>query len=202
MFSQELKLCLFYQEDLEPGSPGGSDRGSVSTTFSNKPDMAVEQQILTRVAFVCNPPANKIPENPLVSMGNHIHIFKTNPGTSLAHCNLCPAHLFFINAITTMLVTLGSHHVRTTSWILFIPACTLLGLGHYEKVSTRGANPSQPASQPKSPRISPARKPPTHFHKQGAYKGSRICQRFLTCLQPHKIQIHTKPMLICIATSL
>ena len=52
----------------EPGSPAGSDRGSVSTTFSTKPDMAVEQQILSRVAFVCNPPAHKLPANPLVNL--------------------------------------------------------------------------------------------------------------------------------------
>ena len=50
----------------EPGSPAGSDRGSVYSTLSTKPDMAVEQQILSRVAFVCNPPVHKLPANPLV----------------------------------------------------------------------------------------------------------------------------------------
>ena len=63
--------CL--QEDLtddgmERGSPNASERGSASTALSasHKPDIAVEQQILARVAFVCNPPPSKVSQDPLV----------------------------------------------------------------------------------------------------------------------------------------
>lgn len=66
------KVGVCVQEDLteevgHPESPSASEKGSTSVAISaNRPDQAVEQQILARVAFVCNPPPSKLPENPLV----------------------------------------------------------------------------------------------------------------------------------------